>query len=54
MKLTGGREKTEKEMDIRICFFLICSVDFVQNVVSFVSDASGTGYTQHGQVSQLA
>ena len=50
MKLTGGREKTEREMDIRICFFLICSVDFVQNVVS---DASGAGYTQHGQVSQL-
>ena len=34
--------------------FPICSVDFVQNVVSFVSDVSGTGYTQHGQVSQLA
>ena len=41
----------EKEMDIRICFFLICSVDFVQNIVS---DVSGTGYTQHAQISQLA
>ena len=40
-------------MKIMIVFLLIFSVDFVQNVVSFVSDASGTGYTQHGQVSQL-
>ena len=48
MKLTGRREKKwknkkEKEMKIRISF-LKCSVDFVQNVMSFVSDASGTEY----------
>ena len=37
-------QKRERNEDQDFFSFLKCFVDFVQNVMSFVSDASGTGY----------